>query len=464
METTLNTLNYQTELYQRLDTCDDLDQVIDWLADEALRAQGELLTKIQSDQSLFCMTFEPEVDHAQITMQTLYDKIPKEIADIQVEIDGQKLALHSWILIKRSDLFLSLLTETDAKKIQFNQISLIGFLGSIRKIYQLTCLVVEEADGKWNSEIEECEDFLQIDEHLPPVDLEKAKRWTDLQIGSLTAHRSALAMKGIVIHAKEIQTTKINEWKQVLSWAHLDEKRPTVEVLESTLSELDEKCRAISFTRLGILFEKKKSYETAVHFYKKGYDLNHPEAITRLGRMYKNRRGVGQSFQTALRYFRKSSELGDGAGSSNLGVMYEFGKGIKKSHNIPLYLYTKGFQQGNFRSLSNLGDLFEKELLYDLAKECYIKAANRGEVFAIYKLGTMNRSEPEIALYYFLKAAELGDKDAMYEAGNIYLKKGDTKTAKSWFKKSANLGNRDAKRKLEQLKSPRCWTLLRQSF
>lgn len=90
---------------------------------------------------------------------------------------------------------------------------------------------------------------------------------------------------------------------------------------------------------------------------------------------------------------------------------------------------------------------------YNRALQCYEKAADKGSVDAMMRLGYLysrDSSEPdyEKAMQWYKKAINKGNTDAMVETGQLYLHgrgcKKDFQRGLSWYKKAVNKGNADA--------------------
>ena len=88
------------------------------------------------------------------------------------------------------------------------------------------------------------------------------------------------------------------------------------------------------------------------------------------------------------------------------------------------------------------------------------KLAETGNSFGMYNLGLMYQSgfgteeDPELAYYWYRRAAETGDADGAYMTGwcleNQY---GVTNPAAEWYKKAAESGNEQAAEALKLLET-----------
>jgi hypothetical protein len=110
-------------------------------------------------------------------------------------------------------------------------------------------------------------------------------------------------------------------------------------------------------------------------------------------------------------------------------------KALEAGNANVLNLFSKMYQNGQF---------VEKD--ETKATICYYRSAVMGNVCAIYNLGwTFLDDDDELAFYWFLRAAKLGDDEAMNEVGLAYAHGRGTKCnntrAEYWLKKAANEGN-----------------------
>jgi hypothetical protein len=108
---------------------------------------------------------------------------------------------------------------------------------------------------------------------------------------------------------------------------------------------------------------------------------------------------------------------------------------LKAGNANVLNLFAKMYQNGQF---------MEKD--ETKATICYYRAVAMGNICAIYNLGwTFLDEDDELAFYWFLRAAKLGDDEAMNEVGLAYAHgvgttRNDTR-AEYWLKRAAKDGN-----------------------
>ena len=217
-----------------------------------------------------------------------------------------------------------------------------------------------------------------------------------------------------------------------------------------------------AMTRLGDMYEEGKgvpqSYETAAGWYEKAAELGDSAAMTNLGNMYAEGNGVLQSYETAKQWYEKATELGEGTAMNNLGFMYAEGNDVLQSYETAAGWYEKAAELGNSAAMYNLGDMYEEgkglPQSYETAAGWYEKAAEIGNSTAMNNLGWMYEKgngvpqSYEAAAGWYEKAAELGDSDAMKNLGDMYEEgKGlpqSYETAAGWYEKAAEIGNSTA--------------------
>ncbi len=136
-----------------------------------------------------------------------------------------------------------------------------------------------------------------------------------------------------------------------------------------------------------------------------------------------DRQNYGEAFQTAQRL----AELRDANGYRMLGALYQLGRGTVQNFALSELNYRLGAEAGDVKSQINLGNLFYE---------------GSGQSFKDYGK----------ARYWFEKAAEQNDPQAMYFIGLFYeMGYGvaiDSPQANSWYRKSASFGYKPAEEKL----------------
>lgn len=149
-----------------------------------------------------------------------------------------------------------------------------------------------------------------------------------------------------------------------------------------------------------------------------------------------------------------------------LAQCYENGYGITKSYKQACKWYEKAYINANNDIYEALEEKINEELDAVLDKpdnseitselvDCITEAAEYGDVdsqkylMELYQFGSrcIEANDEKVA-YWAERAAENGDRDAMYEIANMYLYgKGDNRNPEKsfyWLEKSAELGNHNS--------------------
>lgn len=149
-----------------------------------------------------------------------------------------------------------------------------------------------------------------------------------------------------------------------------------------------------------------------------------------------------------------------------LAYCYENGYGITKSYPQACKWYEKAYISANCDVYRVFEEKINRELEavldepdhYEIAPEalrCITEAAEGGDLesqkclMMLYQFGSrcIEANDEKVA-YWAERAADNGDRDAMYEIGNMYLYgKGDNRNPEKsfyWLEKSAELGNHNS--------------------
>jgi len=108
--------------------------------------------------------------------------------------------------------------------------------------------------------------------------------------------------------------------------------------------------------------------------------------------------------------------------------------------------YEKAAIKGNVEAMKKLGLLYYEEGEKAKAKVWYEKAATKGNIEAMSKLGVLydNEGNRVKAKEWYEKAAIKGNTNAMNNLGILYDNEGEKAKAKEWYEKAAIKGNVEA--------------------
>lgn len=252
-----------------------------------------------------------------------------------------------------------------------------------------------------------------------------------------------------------------------------------------------------ALTDLGFYYEKglynKPDEERAIKLYKKSISFNNARAMNNLASIYLTKKKNIEVFQKeAFNLFKKSSELGNKEALTNLAICYLEAIGTPKNFLIAHELFSQSAKnkdpdalfylaffklkkvdtnsKKDYQKIHNLltevllinpehadalyytGYLYENGLGLDLNKDKAnfyykksVKVSKEKNSKALFKLGCFyNEKNYSKAFYYFKKAAELGDSDAINRLGENFEKEGKFEIAKEYYQGASEMGNREA--------------------
>ncbi|MFN8770995.1 MAG: pentapeptide repeat-containing protein [Neisseriaceae bacterium] len=118
-----------------------------------------------------------------------------------------------------------------------------------------------------------------------------------------------------------------------------------------------------------------------------------------------------------------------------------------------IFWYEKAANAGNINAMYELGCLCEREDDMEKAFFWYEKAANKRLPCAMFYLGFLyeKAKNPREAISWYHKAANAGNTDALYSLGLLYEKVGKLEQAIIWYEKASELQNIKAMLKLAHL-------------
>ncbi len=164
--------------------------------------------------------------------------------------------------------------------------------------------------------------------------------------------------------------------------------------------------------------------------------------------------GMTQDYEKALEFYTQAAQQGSGRACACLARMYENGVGVERNLPEAFNWYKQGGECGDSGCLFALGKFHEKKQVPDHepdrgiedAVSYYERAASENNQEALTKLGHMYEhgiyysKDPEKALEYYKKAANLGDPLAINYVGLGYYRDQKYKQAVECFKKSKEQG------------------------
>ena len=189
-----------------------------------------------------------------------------------------------------------------------------------------------------------------------------------------------------------------------------------------------------------------------------------PEAQYQLASCYHSGYGVEENDSLAFVWAKKSAEQNYPAGLYFLAFCYETGKGCSANMGNANSLYKKAYERATLRSNDGdpsaqfvLGKIFDYgnggvTQNQEVAVRWYLRAAEQGYPGAqfnlgnCYQLGEGVKEDKSQAVYWYRQAALQGDADSQYMLGLCYASgEGVTKStpkAIEWLQKSSHQGHK----------------------
>ncbi|BCA53845.1 hypothetical protein W02_09850 [Nitrospira sp. KM1] len=131
----------------------------------------------------------------------------------------------------------------------------------------------------------------------------------------------------------------------------------TVSVLFSTLTLFACAGSEPSPEKAGTLKPHADS-ELSVNDIRKAANAGNADARNKLGILYSEGRGVGQSYVQAKQWFEKAAEQGHAGAQVNLGTLYLHGLGAPQSDQMALVWFRQAAKQGDSLAFAKLGLMF----------------------------------------------------------------------------------------------------------
>ncbi|CAN5484255.1 hypothetical protein BH10PSE6_BH10PSE6_45470 [soil metagenome] len=239
-------------------------------------------------------------------------------------------------------------------------------------------------------------------------------------------------------------------------WFDQIDAEKAVSVCQQAVNERPDDARLLY--QLGRSLYAQGNISDALASIRKSADLGYVRALTALGGLYAEGKGVGKDDTEAIRLFRKSTELGDPAAMIELGARYQYGSGVPKDEAEAFRLYRRGAEAGYLLAMDSLGHCYENGIGVGKdereAVHWYKKAVSGGALSAMARLGLMYHQGRGVqqdfgeAIRLYRKAAARGNALATNNLGVIYENgsavKRDYVEAARLYQKAADLGLIDA--------------------
>jgi uncharacterized protein len=196
----------------------------------------------------------------------------------------------------------------------------------------------------------------------------------------------------------------------------------TYEEAHGWLLKAAEKGNASAMSNLGNLYANGKGvgqdYAKAKGWYEKAAAKGDAVAMTSLGRLYASGQGVTQDYAMAVSWYEKAAEKGDVEAMTELGIRYVYGLRARQDHATAMRWLEKAAGKGHAKAMSRIADLYFKGLGvkedHARARSWYEKAAQLQDTVAMYEVAVMldrgmgGAANPKVAAGHLLAAARAG--------------------------------------------------------
>ncbi|MEW6322193.1 MAG: tetratricopeptide repeat protein [Acidobacteriota bacterium] len=209
---------------------------------------------------------------------------------------------------------------------------------------------------------------------------------------------------------------------------------------------------------LAIHFTGQVSRE-AREWLEKAAALGRPTATFLLGLMFLNGAGVERDMRRGVELLQAAAEAGEAAAMNTLGRAYAEGWGVAKDREKALLWYRRSAERGNIDGMKSLGTELKFRTEYSEAIHWLRRASEAGQHQATANLGVSYEYGHGIAVdlreaeRLYRLAADNGIASAMLSLGRLHEARGQFGGAATWYEKAAAVGDPDAHRRLERLRS-----------
>jgi tetratricopeptide (TPR) repeat protein len=207
----------------------------------------------------------------------------------------------------------------------------------------------------------------------------------------------------------------------------------------------------------------KKDVKSAIAWYEKAADNNHPIAQHSIGYIYYSGLDYRQDFEKAYRWLRLAADNGYADSCYAIGLMHYHGQGFAQNINEAIKWFEKAVRFGKAEVCRLLGNLYHENNTStpDNARALmwFEKGAELDDSICAFLAGVMYydgtgcRMDYKEAFKYYLQAANKGMVDACVEVANMLVNgEGvgkDTIMAEKWLQRAVYYGHEHAPKLLK---------------
>lgn len=202
----------------------------------------------------------------------------------------------------------------------------------------------------------------------------------------------------------------------------------------------------------------EQDYVRAVEYYERAAKLDNDDAQVNLAECYRDGEGVEQNIEKCIDILKSAIDNNSTRAMVELAEIYEEGQLIEPDFQKAFYYMKSAAEKGNLEALYKLSRYYQTgigcERDLKMWFECLEQAAIEGHAWSqddlgdVYSTGNPKagiQPDPQRALYWYQKAIDQGNTDAMVDLGLCYSNGGclplnETKAAEL-FKQAAEEGN-----------------------
>lgn len=268
---------------------------------------------------------------------------------------------------------------------------------------------------------------------------------------------------GLLVTANE--ASAIAWYQKAALKGHLDAKEQT----QKLLAIKRDRENIIKWNMGGDAAYQSGEYDVAIAWYSQSVAKGNQYAMVQLAKCYLYKNPIDSA--NAYQAFVNLSNQGNAQGFYGLGQCYQRGLGVVASDSMACVYYqqalTAGYAEAGdmLKRIQNNAEIKQNLMLANacLERESYAEAIpyyNRaielGSDSCSYELGICYLKNNDVkALKQLKNAAEQGNKEAMYQLGEMYqyakLVNADESSAIAWYQQAASLGHSAAKKEASKL-------------
>ncbi|WP_299473705.1 hypothetical protein [uncultured Roseibium sp.] len=208
----------------------------------------------------------------------------------------------------------------------------------------------------------------------------------------------------------------------------------------------------------------ERDFDKALELYNQSLDAGNKNALLDLGYLHTETDWDGHDFQKAMEHFRRADEAGVENAATFLGIAHFHGEWAPENDQLARAYFKRAAENGFYLAAKYLGYMEEEGLgglteKYEAVRH-YELAAEGDELFAAQRLVTAFGDDgwmtpnPKKALRWTIRAGELGDPEAAFEAAEALYGDPSQKNlekASNLYRVAADDGNLEASVKWARL-------------